>query len=238
MNNQVPQFHPYAKAPPEGQFAFTHHNVGFPVAVARESASSDHLDVRPRGQPPSLRHVNGYGSHTNSPINAAGERVWVKYYSAECPVQRRLGGGGSEDLRQNAQQLGALEWFSQRPSRAERDGGSGIHAVAGIEQAGHRNDRNLGVVLLQFRDDCDPARTGHVDVGDHQPRRRESHGREPGTAVRRGADAVTGRVQPVGQRFAHNRVVFNDEDLGDHFHVHLRPIGEYGTALWSDRSQL
>jgi catalase len=80
MNNQVPQFHPYAKAPPEGQFAFTHHNVGFLVAVARESASSDHLDVRPLDLPTSVRHVNGYGSHTSSPIKAAGERVWVKYH--------------------------------------------------------------------------------------------------------------------------------------------------------------
>jgi catalase len=61
MNKRVPRFHPYAKAPPEGQFAFTHDNVGFLV-------------------PTSVRHVNGYGSHTSRPINAAGERVWVKYH--------------------------------------------------------------------------------------------------------------------------------------------------------------
>jgi catalase len=36
---------------------------------------SDPLDL-----PTSVRHVNGYGSHTSSPINAAGERVWVKYH--------------------------------------------------------------------------------------------------------------------------------------------------------------
>jgi catalase len=33
-----------------------------------------------RGLPRSYRHVNGYGSHTYSFINAAGERFWVKFH--------------------------------------------------------------------------------------------------------------------------------------------------------------
>jgi catalase len=33
-----------------------------------------------RGIPASYRHVNGYGSHTYSLINAAGERVWCKFH--------------------------------------------------------------------------------------------------------------------------------------------------------------
>ena len=33
-----------------------------------------------RGLPKSYRHMNGYGSHTYSLINAAGERVWVKFH--------------------------------------------------------------------------------------------------------------------------------------------------------------
>ncbi|MCL4234530.1 MAG: catalase [Deltaproteobacteria bacterium] len=33
-----------------------------------------------RGLPRSYRHVNGYGSHTYSLINAAGERFWVKFH--------------------------------------------------------------------------------------------------------------------------------------------------------------
>ena len=33
-----------------------------------------------RGLPLSYRHVNGYGSHTYSLINAAGERFWVKFH--------------------------------------------------------------------------------------------------------------------------------------------------------------
>ncbi len=33
-----------------------------------------------RGLPRSYRHMNGYGSHTYSMTNAAGERVWVKFH--------------------------------------------------------------------------------------------------------------------------------------------------------------
>ena len=33
-----------------------------------------------RGLPASYRHMNGYGSHTYSLINAAGERFWVKFH--------------------------------------------------------------------------------------------------------------------------------------------------------------
>jgi len=33
-----------------------------------------------RGLPKSYRHVNGYGSHTYSFLNAAGERFWVKFH--------------------------------------------------------------------------------------------------------------------------------------------------------------
>jgi catalase len=33
-----------------------------------------------RGLPTSVRHVNGYGSHTYSLINDNDERVWVKFH--------------------------------------------------------------------------------------------------------------------------------------------------------------
>ncbi len=33
-----------------------------------------------RGVPATLRHMNGYGSHTYMWINAAGERFWIKYH--------------------------------------------------------------------------------------------------------------------------------------------------------------
>jgi catalase len=37
-----------------------------------------------RGQPKSYRHMNGYGSHTYSLINAEGERFWVKFHFKTC----------------------------------------------------------------------------------------------------------------------------------------------------------
>jgi catalase len=33
-----------------------------------------------RGLPTDVRHINGYGSHTYSLVNAAGERFWVKFH--------------------------------------------------------------------------------------------------------------------------------------------------------------
>ena len=33
-----------------------------------------------RGQPPTVRHMNGYGSHTFSLLNADNERFWVKFH--------------------------------------------------------------------------------------------------------------------------------------------------------------
>ncbi len=54
-----------------------------------------------RGQPASYRHMNGYGSHTYSLINDAGERFWVKFHfkteqdqqtSTDDQVARIIGG--------------------------------------------------------------------------------------------------------------------------------------------------
>ena len=33
-----------------------------------------------RGTPRTLRHMNGYGSHTFMWVNGGGERFWVKYH--------------------------------------------------------------------------------------------------------------------------------------------------------------
>ncbi len=38
------------------------------------------ITMSDRGIPASYRHMNGYGSHTFSMINAGGERFWVKYH--------------------------------------------------------------------------------------------------------------------------------------------------------------
>ncbi len=49
-----------------------------------------------RGLPPSPRFMNGYGSHTFSMVNAAGERVWVKFHLKTRQGHRHLTNAESE----------------------------------------------------------------------------------------------------------------------------------------------
>ena len=48
--------------------------------LSPESAHQVTILMSDRGTPRSWRHMNGYGSHTFSWTNAAGERFWVKYH--------------------------------------------------------------------------------------------------------------------------------------------------------------
>jgi catalase len=48
--------------------------------LSPESAHQVTILMSDRGTPRSWRHMNGYGSHTFSWINAQGERFWVKYH--------------------------------------------------------------------------------------------------------------------------------------------------------------
>jgi catalase len=49
-------------------------------SLSPESLHQVTILMSDRGLPTGVRHVNGYGSHTYSLINAAGERVWVKFH--------------------------------------------------------------------------------------------------------------------------------------------------------------
>jgi catalase len=48
--------------------------------LSPESAHQVTILMSDRGTPRTLRHMNGYGSHTFSWANAGGERFWVKYH--------------------------------------------------------------------------------------------------------------------------------------------------------------
>lgn len=48
--------------------------------LSPESAHQVAILMSDRGTPRTWRHMNGYGSHTFSWMNAAGERFWVKYH--------------------------------------------------------------------------------------------------------------------------------------------------------------
>src|SRR5579863_10249789 len=49
-------------------------------SLSPESLHQVTILMSDRGLPKSLRHVNGYGSHTYSFINAQNERFWVKFH--------------------------------------------------------------------------------------------------------------------------------------------------------------
>jgi catalase len=49
-------------------------------SLSQESLHQVTILMSDRGLPRSLRHVNGYGSHTFSLINAQNERSWVKFH--------------------------------------------------------------------------------------------------------------------------------------------------------------
>jgi catalase len=51
-----------------------------------------------RGLPASYRHMNGYGSHTFSFVNAVGERFWCKFYFKTCQGVRCITGEESANL--------------------------------------------------------------------------------------------------------------------------------------------
>src|SRR5713101_5872885 len=49
-------------------------------SLSPESLHQVTILMSDRGLPLGVRHINGYGSHTYSLINAAGVRVWVKFH--------------------------------------------------------------------------------------------------------------------------------------------------------------
>jgi len=52
-----------------------------------------------RGTPYSYRHMNGYGSHTFSMINAKNERVWVKFHLKTAQGIKNFSGQEAEEMR-------------------------------------------------------------------------------------------------------------------------------------------
>lgn len=49
-------------------------------SLSPESLHQVTILISDRGLSTDVRHINEYGSHTNSLINAANERVWVKFH--------------------------------------------------------------------------------------------------------------------------------------------------------------
>ena len=51
-------------------------------SLSPESLHQVTILMSDRGLPIGVRHINGYGSHTYSSINAQNERFWVRFHSA------------------------------------------------------------------------------------------------------------------------------------------------------------
>jgi catalase len=49
-------------------------------SLSPESLHQVTLLMSDRGPPQTVRHMDGYGSHTYAPLNAANERFWVKFH--------------------------------------------------------------------------------------------------------------------------------------------------------------
>ncbi|MBP3512416.1 MAG: catalase [Prevotella sp.] len=52
-----------------------------------------------RGIPASFRHMHGFGSHTYSLVNAARQRVWVKFHFRTCQGIKNLTNSEAEDIK-------------------------------------------------------------------------------------------------------------------------------------------
>jgi catalase len=73
-------------------------------SLSPESLHQVTILMSDRGLPVSVRHMNGYGSHTYSLINTSGERNWVKFHfkTQQCHAGRSV-------QRHRAWRLPALE---------------------------------------------------------------------------------------------------------------------------------
>ncbi|MDE3070540.1 MAG: catalase, partial [Acidobacteriota bacterium] len=70
--------------------------------LSPESAHQVAILMSDRGTPRTWRHMNGYGSHTFSWVNAEGRRFWVKYHlktvqGIECFTEAQAAAMASED---------------------------------------------------------------------------------------------------------------------------------------------
>ncbi|MBW7863523.1 MAG: catalase [Candidatus Hydrogenedentes bacterium] len=76
---KVPDLNHAVKRDPHTNLRSARNNWDFWTSLP-EALHQVTITMSERGIPYSYRHMNGYGSHTFSMINAANERVWVKFH--------------------------------------------------------------------------------------------------------------------------------------------------------------
>jgi catalase len=101
--------------------------------LSPESAHQVTILMSDRGTPRSYRHMNGYGSHTFSWVNAGGEKFWVKYHFKTAQ--------GIESLTEAE----AVQMASEDPDAHRRDLRRAI-------DAGEAPEWRLEVQVMPFED--------------------------------------------------------------------------------------
>lgn len=76
---KFPDLNKAVKRDPKTNLRSAHNNWDFWTSLP-EALHQVTITMSDRGIPYSYRHMNGYGSHTYSLINAKGERFWVKFH--------------------------------------------------------------------------------------------------------------------------------------------------------------
>ncbi|HUC00705.1 MAG TPA: catalase [Solirubrobacterales bacterium] len=136
--------------------------------LAPESAHQVAILMSDRGTPRTLRHMNGYGSHTFSWVNAGAERFWVKYHFKT--VQGIENYTAAEAVRMAAEDPDA----HRRDLRRAIDAGEApewrleMQVMPVAEAAGHRFDP-FDVTKVWPHGDYPPVEVGRL-VLDRNPK--------------------------------------------------------------------
>jgi catalase len=95
--DQVPRLHPYPKRQPDSNLKSANMMFDF-WSRAPESLHQVTILFSSRGTPDGYRHMDGFGSHTYSLINEAGERVYVKWHFKTRQGIRNLSAGDATGI--------------------------------------------------------------------------------------------------------------------------------------------
>jgi catalase len=102
-------------------------------SLSPESLHQVTILMSDRGLPTSVRHINGYGSHTYSLLNAANERFWVKFH-----FKNHAGPQALDQRRGRGRRRAHARVDAGGPVRLHREGRLPALEGSGADHAGAR----------------------------------------------------------------------------------------------------
>ena len=143
--------------------------------LSPESAHQVMILMSDRGTPRTYRHMNGYGSHTFSWMNAGGEKFWVKYHfktaqGIENFTQAEADAMSAEDPDFHRRDLRTTIDAGDAPGVAARGPDHALRRGRGLPLQPVRPDQGLAARRL-------PADRGRPDGARPQPRELLRRGR-------------------------------------------------------------